>query len=121
MKMANGTNPSFVLDTSAFFSLIEDEDGADLVQNLLQQAQRGEIKIFASFVSFTEMLYITIQEKGEDEANTRLELMKKLAVARVESSEEIGVIAGKLKAVPSIKFHLRMPGLLLQQSSITLF
>lgn len=104
MKTRNGTVKSYVLDTSAFFTLIEDEDGADLVQDLLQQAQRGEIKILASFVSFVEMFYITLQEKGEDEANTRIELMKRLAIERVESSEEIGNIAGKMKAAHKISF-----------------
>jgi len=104
LKTRNGTVKSYVLDTSAFFTLIEDEDGADLVQDLLQQAQRGEIKILASFVSFVEMFYITLQEKGEDEANTRIELMKRLAIERVESSEEIGNIAGKMKAAHKISF-----------------
>jgi len=35
--------------------LIEDEEGADSVQELLENAKRGEIVILASFMSFMEV------------------------------------------------------------------
>ncbi len=104
MKSLNGSSKEYVLDTSAFLTLIEDEDGADVVQELLQRAKRGEIKIFASFVLFTEVFYITLQERGEAEAHARLELMEKLAIERVESSAEIGILAGEFKALHRISF-----------------
>ncbi len=59
MKSLHGSVKRYVLDTSAFLTLIEDKDGADVIQELLQRAQQGEAEIFASFVSFTEVLYIT--------------------------------------------------------------
>jgi uncharacterized protein with PIN domain len=33
----------YVLDTSAWFTLIEDEAGADVVQELLEKARAGDI------------------------------------------------------------------------------
>ena len=94
----------YVLDTSAFLTLIEDEDGADTVEMLLHRAKRGEITIFASFVTFMEVFYITLQERDPQEARARRDLMAQLAVERIESSPELGLIAGELKAAHRISF-----------------
>jgi uncharacterized protein with PIN domain len=50
----------YVLDTSAWFTLIEDEAGADRVQALLEQARAGEIVVLVSFMSYMEVYYITL-------------------------------------------------------------
>ena len=85
-------------------ALFEDEPGAEIVQKLLERAKKGEIVIFASFVSFAEIFYITLREKGEEEAKRRIKLMNTLAMTRVESSQELGLIAGKLKATQRVSF-----------------
>ncbi len=95
---------NYVFDTSAFFTLFENEDGVNKVRRLLGQAKRQEINILASFVSFTEVYYITIQEEGEDAAENRIKLMGMLAISRVESSPDLGLIAGELKARNRISF-----------------
>ncbi len=95
---------NYVFDTSAFFTLFENEDGADTVQMLLEKAKQREINILTSFVSFTEVFYITFQEEGEDEAKNRIRLMDMLSIKRVESTQELGLIAGTLKAVNRISF-----------------
>lgn len=61
-----------VLDTSAFFTLLEDEDGADVVESCLLEAAAGKLVVHASFVTLTEIEYITIQEQGEEVANSTL-------------------------------------------------
>lgn len=52
----------YVLDTSALLTLIEDEAGADQVQELLEKATRNEVVLFVSFISFMEVYYISLQE-----------------------------------------------------------
>ncbi len=89
---------SYVLDTSAWLTLIEDEGWAEIVQSLLEKAGAGSIKIFTSFMSFMEVFYITLQERDIDEAKIRLNLMGFLPITRVESTEPLGLIASKLKA-----------------------
>jgi hypothetical protein len=39
-----------VLDTSAWLMLIEDENGADLVQQILEKSREGEITVFVSLL-----------------------------------------------------------------------
>lgn len=45
----------YVLDTSAWLTLIEDESGADQVQELLEKARAGEVVVLVSFMSFMEV------------------------------------------------------------------
>jgi predicted nucleic acid-binding protein len=90
--------PRYVLDTSALLTLIEDEAGADDVQALLEQAKRGEGSLLVSFISFMEVYYISLQERGQEEAHERMQLMAALPMLRVESTETLAVLAGQFKA-----------------------
>ena len=88
----------YVLDTSAWFTLIEDEAGADRVQELLERARAGDIVVLVSFMSYMEVYYITLQERDESEAQARLDLMAALPGLRVDSTATLGLLAGELKA-----------------------
>ena len=50
----------YVLDTSALLTFIEDEAGADQVQELLEKAKRGEVNLLVSFMSFMEAYFISL-------------------------------------------------------------
>jgi len=91
--------PAYVLDTSAWLTLIEDEAGSDAVQEILEQTQAGEAVVFVSFMSFMEVYYITLQERGEGEALERVNLIAALPVLRVESTEGLNILAAELKAM----------------------
>jgi len=91
--------PAYVLDTSAWLTLIEDEAGSDAVQEILEQTQAGEAVVFVSFMSFMEVYYITLQEHGEGEALERVNLIAALPVLRVESTEGLNILAAELKAM----------------------
>ena len=88
----------YVLDISALLTLIEDEPGADLVQDILQRSREGKVVVLVSFMSFMEVYYITLQERDTGEARARVDLMTSLPVLRVESTDSLGQIAGELKA-----------------------
>jgi len=88
----------YVLDTSAWLTLIEDEAGADLVEEILEGAKAGKVIVLVSFMSFMEVYYITLQERDQSEALARVDLMAALPVLRVESTEALGILAGELKA-----------------------
>jgi len=94
----NELAPIYVLDTSAWLTLIEDEAGADTVQDILEQAKAGEATVLVSFMSFMEVYYITLQERDVNEARERVNLMAALPVLRVESTRALGIAAAELKA-----------------------
>jgi len=88
----------YVLDSSAWLALIEDEEGADFVQQILEKAKSGEVDILVSFMSFMEVTYITLQERDLGEADERVNLMAALPITRVESNSSLGILAAELKA-----------------------
>ncbi len=65
---------------------------------------KGIYAVFSSFVSYTEIFYVTYQEEGKEQAQRRIKLMDRLPLTRVDSFRELGLIAGKLKAVHRISF-----------------
>lgn len=88
----------YIFDTSALFAFIEDEEGADEVESFLIRAEKGDLAVYIPFVSLTEVFYITMQEKDESEAMSRVKLIQSLAIKVIESNEKLNLNAGRLKA-----------------------
>lgn len=95
---------SVVLDTSACFALLEDEGGADVVEELLVEARSGRAEIHGSFVTLTEVEYITLQERGEEDAARALATLKAWPVNWHHSNDAVCSAAAKLKAVHQVSF-----------------
>jgi len=89
---------SYVLDTSALFTLTKGENGSDTVEDILISAKKGKCHIYLSFISFAELYYITWQGKGESAAKELIILVKSLPAQRVDSNERITLSAGRIKA-----------------------
>ena len=93
-------NNRFVLDTSAIFTLIEDEEGASRVEKVLKKNE-----VLISWVSLIEMMYISQQEKGEEIAMNRYAMLKQLDAMIVwDTDEPILLMASKLKASRRLSF-----------------
>ena len=78
--------------------MIEDEAGADSVEELIAQARAGEIVVLVSCMNFMEVYYLTMQERDRHEAQARADLMAALPGLRVDSTTALGLLAGELKA-----------------------
>jgi ribonuclease VapC len=84
----------FLLDTSALLTLIEDEIGAERVEQVLTQGQ-----VWLPWLVLLEATYIIRQEQGEAEAEHRYALMKQLpATILWEMDEPTLLTAARLKA-----------------------
>lgn len=85
---------SFLLDSSALFSFLEDEAGADRVEDLL----RAE-KVYLPWVALLEVHYVSRQGRGEDVANGRLALLKTLPAEIIWQHDEPALLlASRFKA-----------------------
>lgn len=93
---------TYVFDTSAWFALLEDEDGADVVEGLLREAAEGTAQVLTSFMTFMELAYITIRERGDREAEERVQLIAKTPAVRMESNVHLAALAARLKSNHSI-------------------
>jgi predicted nucleic acid-binding protein len=93
-------DPISLLDTSALLTFIEDEEGADRVEQLLKRPET-----LVTWVSLLEIYYITMQERGETEAVQRHELLNALPVTLVHNVDEnILIEAARIKAKHKVSF-----------------
>jgi predicted nucleic acid-binding protein len=88
----------YLLDTSAFLTLKDDESGADQVADLLRQAQAGEAQCFACFMTQMELFYRVWKDKGESEGRLAYEQCQSLPVKWVHEEKDLLEKAAELKA-----------------------
>jgi uncharacterized protein len=93
-----------LLDTSAFLTWSQDEPGAEEVETYFQEAMDGRVALHASFVSLTEMEYITAQKLGPNKARELLESVEEQPVAWHHSDKALCSEAAKLKAAYKVSF-----------------
>ena len=95
---------SIVLDTSALFTLIEDEAGVEEIAALVEEALAEHIQLYLPVIAKIELFYISVQEQGEAIAKERMALMDDLPVHLVDVTEDLVETIGQLKAQYSISF-----------------
>lgn len=92
--------PRYILDTSALFTLIEVEPGADRVEEILRSGHS-----FLPWIVLMELNYITRQELGEAEADRRYALLRESPTRILwEVREALILTAARLKADHHISF-----------------
>lgn len=92
--------PRYVLDSSAILTLIENEEGADRVQEVLREADS-----LLPWLVLMEVYYISQQEKGRPEADRRYALMRHLPAEIVwEMDEPTLLTAARFKAEHRLSF-----------------
>ena len=96
----------FVLDTSALFSLVEDEAGKERVAQILQKEE-----FILPFITLLEIHYITQQEQGLPEADRRYAVLKQsnvlwsfdeptlLTAARLKAENHISLTDSMIAAI----------------------
>ena len=88
----------YLLDTSAIFALTDNEEGADLVEDYLDKARKGQLSIHMSSMTIMEVYYVASSEGGEDEANRLLFLTRALPVKELPLENALVLPAARVKA-----------------------
>ena len=88
----------FVLDTSALLAFVQNEAGAERVEQILKSARERECAAYISFISLAELYYISWQEAGRSAALELIVHVKALPLSVVESAERLTLMAGSIKA-----------------------
>jgi predicted nucleic acid-binding protein len=89
-----GISNRYLLDSSAILAFIEDEPGAERVEEILRDEN-----VFLPWVVLYEVFYISQREKGQAEAENRYTLLKNLnATILWNSDEPVLLTAARLKA-----------------------
>ncbi len=94
------TVESFVLDSSALLTLIEDEAGASRVEDVLRRH-----RALIPWVALMEVYYVTKQEQGQAEADRRHTLINQMPVEVLWNADEPTILlAGDLKSALRLSF-----------------
>ena len=92
--IADVESKPYLLDTSALLSFIEDEAGADRVEEVLRKTTT-----MLPWPILMETYYITLREEGQAEADRRIALIKQLKVIILWDMDEATLLtAARLKA-----------------------
>ncbi|MCL2320294.1 MAG: PIN domain-containing protein, partial [Treponema sp.] len=93
-------NGIYVLDACSLIALLTNENGADIVKNLLQRAMDAEIKVLMHKINFLEVYYDTYKTYGEEKALKLLEDIKITPIKiNTEINDDILIKGGRLKAM----------------------
>lgn len=90
----------YLLDSSALLTLIQDEAGADRVEEILRRE-----KTLIPWVILLEVYYISLQEESEQIADQRLAMLKQAARTILwQVDEPILLQAARFKALHRLSF-----------------
>jgi predicted nucleic acid-binding protein len=93
----------YVFDTCALIALFNEEEGADVIADLITQANTREAHIYMNVVQVLEVYYDRIRVKGYDFANIVLQSICASSIKIVYAVSLANVReAGRLKATYSI-------------------
>lgn len=87
----------YVLDSYALFAYFEDEEGADIIADLIKRTAK-DVSLFLSLINFGEVAYITEREKGTQQVVKLLEDVRRLPITLSRIDEERVLAAAHLKA-----------------------
>jgi uncharacterized protein len=93
---------TYVFDASSLLRFIEDESGAVRIEELLNQAQNGRVRIVLSAVNWGEVYYVVARVKGEDQAASYSARFRSLPVEIIAAEWHRAESAGLFRE----KFHL---------------
>jgi len=89
----------YVLDACALTAFICDEDGADMVQAVLEMAENQEAEVYMNKLNFFEVYYNTRRTDGEDCAEGVFEAVINLPFEIINGmTDEVLREAGRIKA-----------------------
>jgi predicted nucleic acid-binding protein len=111
----------FVVDTSAFITFLEKEDGYEKVKSLLVDAIDNNVELFASVVTLIEVYYIAVQELGEQAARERMSYIRELKIEFCAIDTESVFRIGMLKANYKMSFaDCCIAGLAIEKNAVLL-
>ncbi len=87
-----------LLDSFALMAWIQNEKGAQLVENLLLEARRTGTKLLVHEINLAEVYYLTIRRAGEERARTIAAQLLDLPLQVVATTTDILWQAARLKA-----------------------
>ncbi len=88
----------YILDSFALLAHLHGETSMARVDEILQSAQRGDLKACMSMINLGEVLYITERQHGLRKAQDTLALIQQMPVEILPADEQAVLAAAHIKA-----------------------
>jgi len=90
---------SYVMDACALIAFLRNEPGADIVTDLLRDAEVGHITVYMNRLNLLEVYYDAYRVDGKQNADIEQKLIQKLPITiRAGLSDATFLEAGRMKA-----------------------
>ena len=93
-----------VLDSYAILTYLKEEPGWQKVRSVLWEAFKNKNTVFLNCVNLGEVYYVVYREYGARLADQAVSMIKLWPVKLVNVSEELAIIAGRMKAENKISY-----------------
>lgn len=94
---------TFVLDASALIAFLNDEEGADIAEDVFQKAKMGNCVIYMNKLNILEIYYVVYRRAGKEIAEDVLVKMLNLPLIVIDTlNDDLFKEAGSLKATYKI-------------------
>ena len=89
----------YILDACALIALLNEESGAEVVEEILIAAQSGKVSVTINKLNLLEVYYDLYRKYGVDIADDLLDIPHELGIlVQAELTEDVFKEAGRLKA-----------------------
>lgn len=95
---------TYVLDSWAVLALLQNEPSADVVAEILKQAQSGQSVCAMSVVNLGEVYYILARSYTEEKASTAVTWLGMTGIRFMDANRERAIAAAAVKAVHPLAY-----------------
>lgn len=95
---------NYILDAFAVLAYLGDENGADKVEELLDNSKNREATVIMNYINLGEVYYIVARELGMAKANEAVVIVKRWPLEFVGVDESLSLIAARVKAMHSLSY-----------------
>ena len=93
---------SYVLDTSAILTVLNQEEGLETVLSLLDSAAEGQAAVYIPFMALMELEYLLLRRIGPEETQRTLALVNAWPIAAPDSDPDWRHQAAVTKAAATL-------------------
>jgi ribonuclease VapC len=93
-----------ILDAFAIMAFFHDEPGAQLVEDMLLQAQDGKIELVMCVVNLGEVYYSISRSSSREEAEGYVQQIQSMPIEIIDVGWELTKLAAELKAGGNISY-----------------
>jgi ribonuclease VapC len=94
----------FVLDSFAYLAYLNDESGAETVEQILASAAYGTSRGWMTIINAGEVLYATERRRGPNAARAAIALLDLLGIRIVDADRQLTFAAAHIKAGHTLSY-----------------